>query len=284
MKLKTFHRRKVTFRMFICLFICALQVHCFTATILSHASSSSAPTIILLDPFSETLSGYVREYCSEKGFHIIEAVSPYTFGLLRSRRSDFPASLLAPAEGEELQWITERLPDDARLVCCISESDAGVPTAERISLALSLPSNGLSEHLRNKYLMNVRLKANGLGAASQYLESSWESMQPLLLADKRISGEGGRFKCVVKPYRGVASDGVMLCHSLKETERAFKSLLNSPRYGGGRNERVLVQEFLEGEEYAIDTVSCGGVVKILAVWKYRKCQRNNAPFVYQCTV
>ena len=54
-------------------------------------------------------------------------------------------------------------------------------------------------------------------------------------------------------------------------------------YGGGVNENVLVQEYAEGEEYAVDTVSMDGVVKAVAVWKYHKKPMNGAPFVYQCT-
>ena len=47
--------------------------------------------------------------------------------------------------------------------------------------------------------------------------------------------------CVVKPYRGVASDGVYLCHNLREAKESFFSLFQKPQFGGGMNEAVLIQ-------------------------------------------
>ncbi len=43
---------------------------------------------------------------------------------------------------------------------------------------------------------------------------------------------------------------------------------------------TLVQEYLRGTEYVVDTVSCDGVHKVVAVWEYDKRAVNNAPFVY----
>ena len=54
-------------------------------------------------------------------------------------------------------------------------------------------------------------------------------------------------------------------------------------YGGGINEKVLIQEYADGEEYAVDTVSMDGTTKAVALWKYHKIPINGAPFVYQCT-
>jgi biotin carboxylase len=89
--------------------------------------------------------------------------------------------------------------------------------------------------------------------------------------------------CVMKPYIGVASDGVYKCKSRKELEKAFADLYQHPRYGGGINDAVLLQEYLSGTEYAVDTVSRNGETKILALWKYKKYPLNVAPFVYQCS-
>jgi hypothetical protein len=37
---------------------------------------------------------------------------------------------------------------------------------------------------------------------------------------------------------------------------------------GCRNTAVLVQEFLDGTEYAVDTVTCGAETKLTAIWQY----------------
>ena len=46
------------------------------------------------------------------------------------------------------------------------------------------------------------------------------------------------------------------------------------------NEGVLVQEFLDGIEYVVDSVSRDGVHKTTAVWEYDKRSINGANFVY----
>lgn len=81
----------------------------------------------------------------------------------------------------------------------------------------------------------------------------------------------------------MASDGVHLCTTLHEVEYAFNSLFGKPKYGGGSNDAVLIQEFADGQEYAVDTVAMDGKIKVVALWKYHKLPMNGAPFVYQCS-
>ena len=47
--------------------------------------------------------------------------------------------------------------------------------------------------------------------------------------------------CVVKPYRGVASDGVFLCRNKEAARESFDALFGQPQFGGGLNEAVLIQ-------------------------------------------
>ncbi|CAN0568388.1 unnamed protein product, partial [Laminaria digitata] len=43
---------------------------------------------------------------------------------------------------------------------------------------------------------------------------------------------------------------------------------------GGVNEGALVQEYLDGTEYVVDTVSRGGVHRLCAIWEYDKRSVN----------
>lgn len=43
---------------------------------------------------------------------------------------------------------------------------------------------------------------------------------------------------------------------------------------GGVNEGALIQEFLDGTEYVVDTVSRGGVHRVCAIWEYDKRSVN----------
>lgn len=147
----------------------------------SFSSPAVVPTLVLVDSFSSYLSGHCKQYCEENGIQVIECVSPYMQKYLESSGSTVPESLLAPVEGEETSWShsaglfedEEEDDDDAESetslanqlvekVAVLSESDAGIATAERISAALGLRGNGRSPHLRNKFLLNERARQCGL--------------------------------------------------------------------------------------------------------------------------
>ena len=91
-----------------------------------------------------------------------------------------------------------------------------------------------------------------------------------------------RSYCVVKPPRGVASDGVNLCSTLESVKYAFNSIQGTTMFGTmhGKHQSVLVQEFAAGTEYAVDIVSKAGEHKVAALWRYDKRPANSAPFVY----
>jgi hypothetical protein len=90
---------------------------------------------------------------------------------------------------------------------------------------------------------------------------------------------------VVKPVRGVGSHDVYLCDDLDSVTCAYDKIYGSGIFGspGHKHDAVLVQEFAHGQEYAIDTVSRDGELKIVAIWKYDKRPANGAPFVYYAT-
>ena len=46
--------------------------------------------------------------------------------------------------------------------------------------------------------------------------------------------------------------------------------------------QCVVQEFLKGTEYIVDTFSADGEHKCLGFWRYAKGPENGAPFVYHC--
>lgn len=67
---------------------------------------------------------------------------------------------------------------------------------------------------------------------------------------------------------------------LAQVRDCFKALQGTMNVLGLTNTEVLLQEYLSGDEYVVDTVSRNGVHKCVAIWKYDKRKYNNAPFVY----
>lgn len=161
-------------------------------------------------------------------------------------------------------------------------------TALRLQQALGLRRRSFEggpqgDHLapQNKFLQNENGRRVGLKTVRQVLARQWSEAEPFV--EELLRGaSGGSSHVVVKPYRGVASDGVFKAGSLHEARQAFESLLGGARFGGGANDAVLLQEFVAGTEYAVDTVVRDGEIKVVALWRYRKQPANGAPFVYQC--
>ena len=161
------------------LFVTFLIVVHTTVQTFSLNAASTPSTLILIDPFTEYLSGHCKEYCRIHDIRVVEVVSAYSNGALESKGMALPESFLAPKDGDEMSWAEDK-DIDLTNCCVVAESDAGVPTAERIASNLNLRGNGISPHLRNKYLTNERARANGLDVVKQALAKSWEEAEAFL--------------------------------------------------------------------------------------------------------
>ena len=294
-----------------------------TSLVTLASARSQSKVLCLIDPFTSYLSGRCKEWCNENNVRVIEAVSEYATVTLGAEGRFVPEELRAPSPGEEIGWCQDRrvVPDVYRNsgeeaeedhddvpiphiddVFVIAESEAGVSVAQRIQVRIGAPGNGNSSQLCNKYIQNELCHQAGLPVNKQTLARSWEEAEswlsetlwksegarppPATSIKGRKSKRGSTHMCVMKPNRGVATDGVYLCSSKEEAKRAFHKILSLPTYGevNVKNDAVLVQEFTPGiEEYAVDTVTCNGLTRVAALWKYEKIRVNGSPFIYQCS-
>lgn len=196
-----------------------------------------------------------------------------------------PLELLTPAAGAEPAWLErafsadgEDLPDTLTPLACFSESDCGIATAERVAAALKCRhANDVAPKRRHKWLLHEALAEAGLPRCRQRLcETAAEALE---FFEDEVARGGARV--VVKPCRGVGSEDVALCASREDIEAAMAMLGATTRYAGGPNDFVVAQSFLDGPEFAVDSVSRDGEHKVTAVWKYRrpgcKSERAAAP-------
>ena len=150
--------------------------------------------------------------------------------------------------------------------------------------------------LRWKHV-TVQAAANaGLRVPLQTMAASWSDAKTFLAATLGLPSSSTEVHpsaplAILKPTRGAASMDVFAATDLQEAEASFRAIWNSPSHGGsdendGSNSKVLVQEYLTGDEFAVDTVSLNGEHKVLAVWKYDKRAVNGqrAPVVYFSTI
>jgi len=276
--------------------------------------------ILLMDSFCEYhnryLSDRARDVYNVRSVHVL---SIYMAGYLRSLKqegneiSSLPLIPMPSSPEEAIEWrrqLVDKLlqldvdhnvntdteiennnnidiirngnNDIIELKGLICESDPGLDDAERLSMWLNVTNhNGFNEARRNKFLTISTLASKNIPTVRQKLCTKVEEATEFATTQLSLNLEG---LVVVKPIRGCASDDVFLCEDLESVRSAFGIIKGSTVLGSPRKEHdsVLVQEYAVGQEYAVDTVSKDGKLKIAAVWKYDK--RPQPPTILQKSV
>jgi hypothetical protein len=176
---------------------------------------------------------------------------------------------------ETVSQITQ-LKSKWNILGCTPGCETGVELADALSEALGLRTNGttLSDCRRNKFMMNDQVRKNNVPSVLQQRASTIEQV------NKFIKSFGSTFKLVIKPVASAGSDNVYVCRTPDEIRQRFEEIIGAENLLGAHNKEVVIQEFLEGKEYVVDTVSRDGVHKCVAVWEYDKRQANGRDFVY----
>jgi biotin carboxylase len=232
------------------------------------------PTAIFMtDPYAGGVA--LAEYCLSRRIEC-HAVHSQGREIPEVFRASYRAELFASElwyEGD-LNALAGRLRDRG-VAAGVVGTETGVELNDALTEKLGLPTNGtaLSPARRNKFLMIERLRAAGLPVADQALcrtpaeAAAWFSRT-------------GQRRVVCKPLTSAGTDGVSFHQTPGSLRDAAERLLGRPNRLGGFNEAVLVQEYLEGAEYVVDTVSCAGRHYVTAQWRYAKRHGGGAP-VYE---
>merc|ERR1719433_1656302 len=70
------------------------------------------------------------------------------------------------------------------------------------------------------------------------------------------------------------SEDVYLCASQAEVEAAFQRIAGKRNFLNVLNEGALAQEYLDGEEYVVDAVTCDGDHKVNALFHIDRATAN----------
>ena len=247
---------------------------------------SNEKCLIIVDPLNEYGNSETAEkYCDAKGIRLLNMWSRTIANrIIQSRTHDVKINDddICPLPGIEnaLNWLKAHSASVTDVCGVLCESDTGLRTAEEFVNDINLAtSNGICEGRRDKYIMQELLKKANLEHINQILTDDWQQAESF----SRNFLEKGE-SVILKPCRGAASVGVMKANNLAEAQTYFNQLLGIPGYANGSiSDAILIQECIDGCEYAIDSVSRDNEHKIVAVWKYDKRATNTAPFVYHCT-
>lgn len=129
------------------------------------------------------------------------------------------------------------------------------------------PSTSL--HRLDKYQMQKVLIDNGVAGARQLAASSVDEARSGIVANEV------NFPLIVKPTISCASDGVFLCRSMEDVENAVEFNIGARNLLHHLKEQVVVQEYLQGQEFVVNTVSLSGKHRVLDMWRVEKEVENN---------
>lgn len=157
----------------------------------------------------------------------------------------------------------------------VAGTETGVSLTDSLSALLGTPGHGMScpAARRDKSLMAKRLQRSGLDAPHG-LATHLETEALEWLADH------GRCPVVLKPVDSAGGDNVQVCADRSAALKAFRRIMADRNIAGHRNRRVLLQEFLTGEELFVNTVSWAGRHHVAEVWKYIKRRTPDGAIIY----
>ncbi|MFE2095707.1 ATP-grasp domain-containing protein [Streptomyces sp. PTD9-10] len=142
----------------------------------------------------------------------------------------------------------------------VAGTECGVVLADTLAHELGLPGNRFEgvEARRNKYAMARRLAAAGLAAPVGFSTTDPEA------AVDWFRAAGGTV--VVKPAASAGTDNVHICTTEDDVRSAAAAVMAGTDYFGNPNPSAVVQKYLVGTEYIVNTVAVDGVQKVSDVW------------------
>lgn len=152
----------------------------------------------------------------------------------------------------------------------VGGSEPGVPLAEQLQAAMGFTARNsvrTSMVRRDKYPMQEALRKTKLRAIKQKFAKSPEEVLSWM---KESNME---FPLILKPAMGAGTEGVRKCSNEDDVVQAFMAECASGKVNicGVQNVGLIAQEFLQGTEYVVDSISCGkGQHAVVAFWKYQK--------------
>ena len=173
-------------------------------------------------------------------------------GAIAKENSDYfyPLSI---KEKEKILEICRKNKIDG--ICSIG-SDLAVLTVNYVAKELKLVGNTLSSTLlsTNKYEMRKKLNSDGLPCPKFLLLENFEK--------EFIENQDISFPIIIKPTDRSGSRGVF---KVKNKDEIYEACLRARNESF--NQKILIEEYIEGNEYSIESISVKGEHRILQITK-----------------
>lgn len=142
-----------------------------------------------------------------------------------------------------------------------SSSDYFVEIASQLAYRFSL----LGSHpeavkiCRNKNLLTKKLTENNISCPRSIAINSSDLAKNAMIQSRL------EFPVIIKPVQGTGSMGVKLCHNLQELIAHIDSQLKELNESSPDTDVLLIQEYIEGEEFSVETFTANAEVNIIGI-------------------
>ncbi|MBO0882607.1 MAG: ATP-grasp domain-containing protein [Mycobacterium sp.] len=236
-------------------------------------TSSSAPTtrVALVDAYS--MGRHLVPAMQRHGAECVHVRSPSPDVYLS--QLPFPDGFIDDVRHDGDVVATASALRKRGVSCVIAGGESGVELADQLSAELGTPGNGMSRLTarRNKYDMALAVRDAGLAYGATIVSSDVDEI--IAWAETTVG-----YPIVLKPVSSCGTDNVVACSSPEQVRAAHEKIKASPDRFGMTNTVVLAQEFLEGDEYFINTVSRDGKHHTVEIWRYYKIRLPGGNIIY----
>jgi len=168
----------------------------------------------------------------------------------------------------EVDKIYEKVKEIAPVGICSIATDLGNVTVNKIGNRLGLPVNSLWCNLYTTNKLEMKKQLIGSNIPCAYYKS--------VTSFSDLNEQDFQFPVIVKPIDRSGSRGVQKVEAYSQIENAIKIAQKE-----SFTDNVLVEEFIEGKEYSIETISFNGKHKCLQITeKYTTGAPNFVEFAH----
>lgn len=152
--------------------------------------------------------------------------------------------------------------------------------AEELGTRLKVPSNKSMKtaYRMDKFLMHQRLSECGLNNAKGFLIQNKDELV------QKYRSEFPSQPVILKPSNSAGTDKVFLCKNESELINSFSQIIGGENALSLLNQNVLIQEYLEGTEYIVNTITIDNKHITTDIWLSKKIDFKGTNFLYDKTI
>ncbi|MBE6524599.1 MAG: ATP-grasp domain-containing protein [Thermoplasmata archaeon] len=177
-------------------------------------------------------------------------------------------------EGPDFEAFVARL-KKYDIAAVFPGSEYGVRLADRMNRVLGLRGN---DDRTTHYRCNKAGMYEALGKAGiRRIESAHVYAEDDI---RKFWKENDLDRCVMKYAESAATVGLKICSNVEDAVEHYKVMKSSRTYKGELDADILIQEYIGGTEYIVDTLSCDGRHMLTDVWVYSKIRSEDGTLAY----